>query len=142
MERLKTFHDDLIGSVKPDIIYQLCAEYYESEYKANMIAGGEKVVNLTVKDIRRHFEKHVMNPLADVIGDIRTLQMIQSELRYNGIRTRHSVHDKTDVDANKIKLFLSCSKMKLDLYGRLARLRKEQPKRKKAAPTKFFSIDW
>jgi len=142
MDTLVAFHNDHIGHVKPDVIYELCAEYYETEFKANMMAGGEKVANLTKLDIKRHFEKHYTSPLADVVKDIRTLQMIQHELRYHGIRTRHSVTGGTTMDPQKIKLFLSCSKMKMDLYSKLKSLRKDMPKNKKAAPQKFFTQEW
>ena len=114
----------------------------ETEFKANMMAGGEKVANLTKQDIKRHFEKHYTSPLADVVKDIRTLQMIQHDLRYHGIRTRHSVSGLTSMDPQKIKLFLSCSKMKMDLYSKLKSLRKDLPKNKKAAPQKFFAQEW
>lgn len=142
MKHIRGLHDQLLGTLNREAIYDILLRCYDQDYKLTMAAGGEKVQSLTRKEIRTHFQKHEISPIADVIYDLRTVQIIQEELRTKGIRSRHSITGITNVDSSKVKLYLELSKQKLALHRQLKKIRIELPKNNKRNPHAFFKQEW
>ena len=142
MCHIRQLHDQLLCSLNREAIYDILYQCYETDYRQAMAAGGEKAQTLSRADIQTHFEKHENTPLSDVVYDLRTLQMIQVELRKKGIRSRHSLTGETNIDTSKVKLFLELSKQKLALHRSLKKIKQDMPKNSIIQPRSFFKQEW
>lgn len=142
MKHIRNLYHQLLGTLQREAIYDILERCYETDYRLAMLSGGEVVPKLSRREIKHHFEKHESSPLADVIYDLRTVQIIQEDLRQKGIRTRHSVTGITTIDTSKVKLYLELSKQKLALHRTLKKIRSDMPKTAKIAPHVFFKQDW
>jgi|TARA_B110000908_G_scaffold171205_1_gene233127 sulfur relay (sulfurtransferase) DsrF/TusC family protein len=142
MKHIRSMHDQLLGKLNRESIYDILLQCYEQDYRQAMLAGGAKVQALTRKQIKTHFQKHETSPMADVIYDLRTVQIVQEELRTKGMRSRHSISGVTTVDTSKVKLYLELSKQKMALHRTLKKIRNELPKNHQMQPHTFFKQEW
>ena len=103
---VKRMHQTNLGVISDASLYAMLSQYYHDEHVQRCRNAGIKADDIDATAMRRHFEYHEVDPLKRCVWNLRFVQTMTRDLRYQGVRER-TVDGRVRFDERKAALATS-----------------------------------
>ena len=115
INRMREIDVQLAGQVSEKEISRIQAKLYKTHVSDPLKAQGIEAPTLSASDVRKHFNRHSVNPRKMTANEIQFITTVQTHLRKNTMLSRNNVTGEVRVNDSSIRSWLQLSKHKMDL---------------------------
>jgi hypothetical protein len=115
IQQMNDIEVKLTGTVSPEEIYRVQHQLYETQVRAPLLRQNKVCPEITLNDIRAHYQKHRLN-LRDIISkEILFVNTMQVHFRKSQIATKCLKDGRKTLNMKGVDQWIKLSKHKLDL---------------------------
>jgi len=115
IQKMNEIEESLTGTVSPEEIYRIQHQLYDRTVKQPLELQGRKCVEITVDEIRTHYQNHRMNIPCIISKEILFVNEMQRQLRMNQIAVVNVKTGQKRLLLQGIAQWQKLSKHKLEL---------------------------
>ena len=139
IQKMNEVETNLTGTVSSEEIYRIQHQLYEHQVRQPLIRQSKKCPEITLEEIRTHYQNHRLNLKEIVAKEILFVSKMQVHFRKAQIATRNPNNGRKKFNLKGVEQWVKLSKHKLDLVkcfnGKLSK--KEASKSSGIKPYEF-----
>jgi hypothetical protein len=115
IQKMNEIEESLTGTVSPEEIYRIQYQMYDHQVKKPLERQGMKVPEISIANIRNHYQNHRMNMHMIISKEILFVNEMQRQMRKSQIAVKNIRTGKKRLLLKEMDQWQKLSKHKLDL---------------------------